>query len=95
MINISLIDIHKGETRDIALDATIRAAAPEIQPTYCREIAAHSGGRYYPIVDLTPHSVHNIVSMEQSSLLPRDHPRGEHGGIFMIRSHVTRYLIFA
>ena len=29
LINISLIDIHKGETRDIALDATIRAAAPD------------------------------------------------------------------
>ncbi|MCW7073726.1 MAG: hypothetical protein OCU20_07595 [Methanophagales archaeon] len=63
----------------------------QIQPTYCREIAAHSGGRYYPIVDLTPHSVHNIVSMEleRSSLLPRDHPREEHGDIFMIRSHDT------
>ena len=49
----------------------------QIQPKYCREIVAHSDGRYYPIADLTPHSVHNIVSMERSSLLPRDHPRDE------------------
>ena len=74
----------------------------QIQPKYCREIVAHSGGRYYPIADLTPHSVHNIVSMERSSPLPRDHLRDESArgvsegestgiGIFMIRARDARF----
>ncbi len=35
-----------------------------MQLGYCREIAAYSGGRYYPIADLTPGKVQEVVSKE-------------------------------
>ena len=73
LVNISVIGIHKGKEGQGILHSMLQFVLPrQMQPGYCREIVAHSDGRYYPIADLTPHSVHNIVSMERSSLLPRD-----------------------
>ncbi len=78
LVNISVIGIHKGEEGQGILHSMLQfVLLCQMQPGYCREIVAHSGGRYYPIADLTPHSVHNIVSMERSSPLPRDHLRDE------------------
>lgn len=37
----------------------------QMQLGYCREIASYSGGRYYPIADLTSQAVHDIVIQEQ------------------------------
>ncbi|MDI6810773.1 MAG: putative cobaltochelatase [archaeon] len=39
---------------------------------YCREIASYSGGRYYPIADLTPQAVHGIVIQERERSLLND-----------------------
>ena len=91
LVNISVIGIHKGEEGQGILHSMLQFVLPrQMQPGYCREIVAHSDGRYYPIADLIPHSLHNIVSTERSSLLPRDilamKARGEQG------SH--DYLIF-
>ncbi|RJS77528.1 hypothetical protein CW713_10160 [Methanophagales archaeon] len=36
-----------------------------MQLGYCREIAASSGGKYYPIADLTSRAVHDIVIQER------------------------------
>jgi len=36
----------------------------QMQLGYCREIAASSGGKYYPIADLTSWAVHDIVIQE-------------------------------
>ncbi len=41
----------------------------QMQLGYCREIAAYSGGNYYPIADLTPEHVQEIVRAERRSLL--------------------------
>lgn len=40
----------------------------KMQLGYCRDIAANSDGRYYPIADLTPQVVHDIVIHERSVL---------------------------
>jgi len=37
----------------------------QLQLGYCREIASYSGGKYYPIVDLTSQKVHDIVIQER------------------------------
>jgi magnesium chelatase subunit D len=37
----------------------------QMQLGYCRDIASYSGGKYYPIADLTPQTVHDIVIQEQ------------------------------
>ena len=37
----------------------------QLQLGYCRDIAAGSGGKYYPIADLTPQAVHDIVTQER------------------------------
>jgi magnesium chelatase subunit D len=37
----------------------------QMQLGYCREIAASSGGKYYPIADLTPQAVQDIVIHER------------------------------
>ena len=37
----------------------------QMQLGYCREIAASSGGKYYPIADLTSRAVHDIVIQER------------------------------
>ncbi|MCK4733206.1 MAG: VWA domain-containing protein, partial [Methanophagales archaeon] len=40
-----------------------------IQIGYCREIASHSGGRYYSINNLTSQNVHDIVIQENKLLM--------------------------
>jgi len=50
----------------------------QMQLGYCREIASYSGGKYYPIADLTSQAVHDIVVQErkQSLLAPAiNHPQ--------------------
>jgi magnesium chelatase subunit D len=37
----------------------------QLQLGYCREIASYSGGKYYPIADLTPQTVRDIAIQEQ------------------------------
>ena len=37
----------------------------QMQLGYCREIASYSGGKYYPIADLTSQAVHDIVIQER------------------------------
>lgn len=37
----------------------------QMQLGYCREIASHSGGRYYPIADLTSQTVRDIAIQER------------------------------
>ena len=44
----------------------------QMQLGYCREIASYSGGRYYPIADLTPQAVHDIVIQERERSLLND-----------------------
>ncbi|MHC1611000.1 MAG: putative cobaltochelatase [Candidatus Methanospirareceae archaeon] len=44
----------------------------KMQLGYCRDIAANSGGRYYPIADLTPQVVHDIVIHERERSLLSD-----------------------
>ena len=44
----------------------------QLQLGYCREIASYSGGRYYPIADLTPEAVHDIVIQERERSLLYD-----------------------
>ncbi|MDI6885690.1 MAG: putative cobaltochelatase [archaeon] len=44
----------------------------QLQLGYCREIASYSGGRYYPIADLTPQAVHDIVIQERERSLLND-----------------------
>ena len=128
--------LPKGEIKDVALDATIRAAAPyqkerkhdsdlavvikthDIQEKirvgkvstatmfvvdasgsmganrrmesakgavlsllldsyqqreYCREIASYSGGKYYPIADLTSQAVRDIVIQEREQSVLHDY----------------------
>jgi magnesium chelatase subunit D len=43
-----------------------------LQLGYCREIASYSGGRYYPIADLTSQVVHDIVIQERERSLLND-----------------------
>ena len=44
----------------------------QMQLGYCRDIANYSGGRYYPIADLTAEAVHDIVSRERDPSLLND-----------------------
>ena len=44
----------------------------KMQLGYCRDIAANSGGRYYPIADLTPQVVHDIVIQERERSVLHD-----------------------
>ena len=44
----------------------------KMQLGYCRDIAANSGGRYYPIADLTPQVVHDIVIHERERSVLHD-----------------------
>ncbi|MCW3129177.1 MAG: putative cobaltochelatase [Methanophagales archaeon] len=46
----------------------------QMQLGYCREIAASSGGKYYPIADLTSRAVHDIVIQERERELLTDLP---------------------
>jgi len=41
----------------------------QMQLGYCREIASYSGGKYYPIADLTSQAVHDIVTSESELLM--------------------------
>ncbi|MDI6639570.1 MAG: putative cobaltochelatase [Methanocellales archaeon] len=40
-----------------------------LQLGYCKDIADHSGGRYYPITHLTPENVHDIAARERELLV--------------------------
>jgi magnesium chelatase subunit D len=44
----------------------------QMQLGYCREIASYSGGKYYPIADLTSQAVHDIVIQEREQSLLHD-----------------------
>jgi magnesium chelatase subunit D len=44
----------------------------QMQLGYCRDIASYSGGKYYPIADLTSEAVHDIVIQERERSLLSD-----------------------
>jgi len=44
----------------------------QMQLGYCREIASYSGGKYYPIADLTSQAVQDIVIQERERSLSND-----------------------
>jgi len=44
----------------------------QMQLGYCREIASYSGGKYYPIADLTSQAVHDIIIQERERNLSND-----------------------
>jgi len=57
----------------IAIDTeVVNKSFIQMQLGYCRDIASYSGGRYYPIADLTPQVVHDIVIHERSEALSAD-----------------------
>ena len=53
----------------IAIDTEeVSKSFVRMQLGYCREIASRSGGLYYPLSDLTPQKIHEVVTQEQAVL---------------------------
>jgi len=65
--------IRENDIHTVVIDTETAGKSPiNLQLGYCRDIALHSDGRYYPIEDLTAEKIHGIATLERElSMNPR------------------------